>query len=38
MGCNILKKPPNSAWHQVQAEEVVCLLDMDWETGLAAVR
>ena len=33
---NNLKKPPNSAWHQLQAEEVVRLLDANLETGLAA--
>ncbi|MDT3706192.1 MAG: cation-transporting P-type ATPase [Thiobacillus sp.] len=35
MGRNNLKKPLNS-WHQLQAEEVVRLLDVDLETGLAA--
>ncbi len=35
MGRNNLKAPFNS-WHQLQAEEVVRLLDVDLETGLAA--
>jgi len=36
MGCNNLKKPRNSTWHQLQAEEIVRLLDVDLETGLVA--
>ena len=36
MACNHLKKPLNSTWHQLQAEEVVRLLDVNLETGLAA--
>ena len=31
-----LKQAPKSTWHQLQAEEVVRLLDVNLETGLAA--
>ena len=30
-----MSKPPNSTWHQLQAEEVVRLLDVDLRTGLS---
>ena len=36
MGRHNLKKPLNSTWHQLQAEEVVRLLDANLEAGLAA--
>ena len=36
MGHTNLIKPLNSTWHQLQAEEVVRLLDVNLETGLAA--
>ena len=36
MGRNNLKESLNSTWHQLQAEEVVRLLDVNLKTGLAA--
>ena len=36
MGRNNVKEPSTSNWHQLQAEEVVRLLDVNLETGLAA--
>ena len=36
MGRNNVKEPSTSNWHQLQAEEVVRLLDVNLETGLTA--
>ena len=36
MEINNVNKPMNSTWHQLQAEEVVRLLDVNLETGLVA--